>query len=207
MSARQFDAAAHAYAAALQEAPSSRLAIRLAMARNAAGRPVQAEAGVRDWLTQHPDDLDAERLLSELDIDAGRLASAKALLADLLAGRPDDPVLLNNLAWVDQQTQDPQAVILARRAYRLAPSAQTADTLGSIMTARREGDAGVGLLQLATLQAPDQPGMRYHLALAYQTTGQPAQAIKLLTPLVADPVDFAEKPKAVQLLRALSAAP
>ena len=145
----------------MQDAPSTRLAIRLALARNLAGHEAEAEAGLRDWLTRHPEDLDAERLLSDLEIDA----------------------------------------------RQLAPGAQTADTLGSIMTARQEGDAGVSLLQLATLQAPNQPAMRYHLALAYETAGQPAQAIKLLTPLVADPVDFAEKPKARQLLAALSGAP
>ncbi len=207
MSARQFDDAARAYAAPMQGAPSGRLAIRLALARNAAGHAAQAAEGLRDWLTQHPDDFDAKRLLSDLDIDAGRLASAKALLADLVARRPDDPALLNNLAWVDQQAQDPQAVTLARRAYRLAPSAQTADTLGTIMTTRHEGDAGVSLLELATLQAPNQPAMKYHLALAYRTAGQPAQAVRLLTPLLADPADFAEKSKARQLLTALSAMP
>ena len=207
MNAGQFDEAAGAYAAPMRDAPSTRLAIRLALARNAGGHAVEAETGLRDWLTQHPDDLDAKRLLSDLDIDARNLASAKALLADLVARRPDDPVLLNNLAWVDQQTQDPQAIVLARRAYRLAPGAQTADTLGTIMTARREGDAGVSLLQLATLQAPNQPAMKYHLALAYQTAGQPAQAVKLLTPLVAGSADFADKPKARQLLAALSGTP
>ncbi len=207
MSARQYDAAARAYATPMQDAPSTRLAIRLALARNAGGHAAEAEKGLRDWLTQHPEELDAKRLLSDLEIDARHLASAKALLAELVAERPDDPVLLNNLAWVDQQTQDPQAVILARRAYRLAPGAQTADTLGTIMTARREGDAGVSLLQLAILQAPNQPSMRYHLALAYETAGQPAQAVKLLTPLVAGPADFAEKPKARELLAALSGTP
>ena len=207
MSAGQFDEAARAYAAAMQGAPSGRLALRLAVARQAGGHAVQAGEGLQDWLTRHPGDLDAKRLLSELNIDSGHLESAKALLADLVAGQPDDPVLLNNLAWVDQQVGDPQAVIVARRAYRLAPSAQTADTLGTIMTARHEGDAGVSLLQLATLQAPNQPAMRYHLALAYETAGQPAQAVRLLTPLVAEPTDFAEKPQARQLLTVLSATP
>ena len=207
MSARRFDEAARAYAAPMHDAPSTRLAIRLALARDAAGHAGQAEKELHDWLAQHPDDLDAERLLSDLEIDARNLVSAKVLLSDLVARRPDDSVLLNNLAWVDQQTQDPQAIILAQRAYRLAPGAQTADTLGTIMTARHEGDAGVSLLQLATLQAPNQPAMKYHLALAYQTAGQPALAVKLLTPLVADPADFADKPKARQLLAALSATP
>ncbi len=207
MSAGQFDRAAGAYAAPMQDAPSTRLAIRLALARNAGGHAAEAGQGLRDWLARHPDDFDAKRLLSDLDIDARDLASAKALLADLVARQPDDPVLLNNLAWVDQQTRDPQAVILAQRAYRLAPGAQTADTLGTIMTARHEGDAGVGLLQLAIQQAPNQPAMRYHLAVAYRTVGQPAQAVRLLASLVADPADFTEKPQARQLLAALSGTP
>ncbi len=204
MGAKRFDDAARAYATSLKSTPSLRLALRLARAQLAAGHADQAAQGMRDWLAQHPGDLEAEQVLSDLDITARRLPSAKALLTDLLAKRPNDAKVLNNLAWIDQQSRDPQAALLAQRAYQLAPGPQTADTWGYILATGGGGDHGVSLLRLATLQAPGDPAMQYHLAVAYQAAGQPAEAVKVLTPLIAGPAEFTERPQARQLLTTLA---
>ncbi len=207
MAAKQFDDAAAAYAAPLRTDPSPTLATRLAMAQYAGGHADQAAQGLRGWLAKHPGDLDVEVGLSDLDIAARRLDSAKTLLSDVLAKRPTDAKALNNLAWVDQQTKDPQAPVLAQRAYQLAPSAQTADTWGYIMATDGGGDHGVGLLSQATRQAPNDPAIKYHLAVAYQAAGQGDKAIALLTPLLATPGEFPEKAKAQELLGSLSGKP
>ena len=129
------------------------------------------------------------------------------MLTDILAHRPADARALNNLAWVDQQTHDPQAPVLAQRAYQLAPSAQTADTWGYIMATEGGGDHGIGLLSQAVRQAPNDPGIKYHLAVAYQAAGQGDKAAALLTPLVAAPGEFPDKAKAQELLGRLSKKP
>ncbi len=207
VSDKRYDDAAKAYAAALKEAPSTTLAIRLAGAQISGGHPDQATAGLRDWLVQHPSDQDAELLLSDLDIQLNQLAAAKTLLGDLITQRPNDVHVLNNLAWVDQQTNDPKALALAQRAYQLSPSPNTADTLGLIMATSNVGDRGVGLLKAAAEQSPDSPGIQYHLAVAYQAAGDTAAAVKVLTPLVTTVTDFPEKPQARQLLAKLDAKP
>ncbi len=207
MAAKQFDAAAAAYAAPLKSNPSPVLATRLAMAQFAGGHPDSAAQGLRNWLAKHPGDLDVEQPLSDLDIAARRLDSAKTLLTDILAKRPADARALNNLAWVDQQAHDPQATVLAQRAYQLAPSPQTADTWGYILATDGGGDHGVGLLSQAVRQAPSDPGIKYHLAVAYQAAGQGDKAAALLTPLVAAPGEFPDKAKAQELLGSLSKKP
>ncbi len=207
MAAKQFDAAAAAYAAPFKANPSPVLATRLAMAQFAGGHPDQAAQGLRDWLAKHPGDLDVEQPLSDLDIAARRLDPAKTLLTDILAKRPADARALNNLAWVDQQLHDPQASVLAQRAYQLAPSPQTADTWGYIMATDGSGDHGVGLLSQAVRQAPNDPGIKYHLAVAYQAAGQGDKAAALLTPLLAAPAEFPDKAKAQELLGSLSKKP
>ena len=72
MAAKQFDAAAAAYAAPFKADPSTVLATRIAMAQFAGGHPDQAAQGLRDWLAKHPGDLDVEQPLSDLDIAARR---------------------------------------------------------------------------------------------------------------------------------------
>ncbi len=205
--AKQFDDAASAYAEALKAVPNARLALNLAQAQLARGHADQATEGLRNWHAQHPDDLDAAQMLSDLELRAGHLDAAKALLTDLLAKRPSDARVLNNLAWVDQQQKDPQAASLAERAYRLAPGPQTADTLGYILATSGTADYGLALLRVAAEQAPADAAIQYHLAVAYREAGQKEAAVKLLRPLVDAPGEFSEKAQAKQLLTALSAKP
>jgi tetratricopeptide (TPR) repeat protein len=207
LAGRHFDEAIKTFTAALQANPSPQLAVRLALARIADGHPDDAAKGLREWLAQHPTDLEVENVLSDIEIKAGHLDAAKTLLTDLMTKRPNDAKVLNNLAWVDQQTKDSQAVLLAQRAYDLAPGPQTADTWGYIMATDGGGDHGVSLLRLASLQAPNDPAIKYHLAVAYQAAGQSGEAVKILTPLVDAAADFPEKTKAKNLLATLSGKP
>jgi Flp pilus assembly protein TadD len=125
-------------------------------------------------------------------------------LQSVLEEKPHDPVALNNLAWVYQQQHDPRAVDLARQAYVLSPGAQTADTLGWILTTTGKADTGVLLLRQASAQAAADPRVQYHYAVALKDTGDKAAAIKLLTAVVAVKADFSEKSQAQQLLDELN---
>ena len=131
---RPADAVA-AYTEANNAAPSSLLVTRLAGALLRSGRPDDANALLLDWLGKHPDDLDRDRTARRDQHRDGKLDEAARYLELLLKQKPHDPVALNNLAWVyQQQGKDAPAQALARQAYVLAPSPQTADTLGWILT-------------------------------------------------------------------------
>jgi len=204
LAANRAEDAAKAYSDALAAAPSTMLLTRLVGAQMRAGQPDAARAALADWLTKHPKDLVVMEQSAELDITAGRLDEAVKLLQAILTEKPHDPIALNNLAWLYQQQHDPRATDLARQAYVLAPGAQTADTLGWILTASGKADTGVLLLRQASAQAASDPRVQYHYAVALKDTGDKADAIKLLTAVVAVKADFTEKSQAQQLLDELN---
>ncbi len=204
LAANRPDDAAKAFSDALAAAPSTMLVTRLVSAQMRAGRGGAADATLTNWLLKHPDDLVALEQVAELEIGAGRLDAAALHLQSILKEKPHDPVALNNLAWIYQQQHDPRALDLARQAYVLSPGAQTADTLGWILTTSGKADTGVLLLRQASAQAASDPRVQYHFAVALKDTGNKADAIKLLNAVVAVKADFTEKPQAQQLLDELN---
>ena len=169
------------------------------------GGQEQASAVLRGWVAQHSDDADALLMLAGLDINARRLPDAETRLKAVLAKRPNDPVALNNLAWVYQQRKNPEALVLAKRAYLLAPSAESADTLGWLLVTTGDPAAGLPLLQQAVAGKGSDPTIRYHLATALNGAGQKVEAMKLLETLTAEPAPFEDKAAAAKLLGELKA--
>jgi putative PEP-CTERM system TPR-repeat lipoprotein len=205
MQARRFDEAVVAYSAAMKTTPSTLLLMRIAVAQTSAGHGDRVPQLLHDWLAEHPHDVTAAEALAELEIRDKHLSDAKGHLQLVLAERPNDPTALNNLAWIGQVQGDKDARPMAERAYHMAPSPQTADTLGYIMVTGGDVAAGTALLQMATLQAPNDASIKFHLAVALKNAGKTEEAAKLLGPVVAAPADFAEKPQARQLLTDLTA--
>ena len=107
---------------------------------------------------------------------------------------------LNNLAWVYQQVGDARATDMARQAYILSPGAQTADTLGWILTTGGKADTGVTLLRQAATEASNDPRVLYHFGVALKDTGKKDEAVKALTTVVETKGEFKEKGLAQALL-------
>jgi len=203
-SAGRFQDAINAYGDEMRTNPTSDLVLHMAAARGGAGQPEQAAQGLREWLATQPGDADVAEALASLDISAHRFNDAQAHLQIVLNKRPSDAAALNNLAWVYQQQNDPQAEKVAQKAYLLSPTAQVADTLGWIMTTNGSAANALPLLRQAAVQLEDVPTVRYHLAVALKDTGQPDAALALLRPIVQGPVSFDEKQDAARLLDELS---
>ena len=204
LAANRPDDAVKAYAQAAEAAPSTMLVMRLAGVQLRTGQADAAIKTLTDWAQKRPDDLAAVEELAEVQISAGKLDLAVKNLQAILAKKPHDAVALNNLAWVYQQQHDGRALDLARQAYVLAPSAQTADTLGWILTTSGKPKTGVALLRQASAQNANDPRILYHFAVALNDTGNKADAIKLLNAVVAVKGDFTEKTEAQQLLKQLN---
>jgi putative PEP-CTERM system TPR-repeat lipoprotein len=203
MSEKRYADAAAAYQAELKASPSVPLAVAAAVALDSAGRPAEAQQLLQDWVRREPKDINLLRALSSLDLQNRRTAEAERGLLAVLAVQPNDPVALNNLAWIYQTRNDKRARAMAQKAYLLAPGAQSADTLGWIVT--QQGDARTGLLLLtqAARSLATDPVIFYHLAVALNRTGQNDQAVDLLTRLVNAPGEFEDKPAARKLLQEL----
>ena len=203
MAANRPQDAANAYKEALAASASDTLATRLAAAQMRAREPDEAIKTLSDWVAKHKEDFGALEQLAEIHIGLNRLPEAKGYLETILKAKPHDAVALNNLAWVYQQMNDPRAQSLARQAYILAPGAQTADTLGWILTGSGNSEAGVNLLRQASAEAASDPRVLYHFAVALKNTGKKDDAIKVLTEVVANKAQFKEKAEAEQLLESL----
>ncbi len=190
-----------AYAEAANAAPSSFLITRLAGAMLRSGRADDANKVLRDWLDRHPEDMVAAEQVAEINIATGKFEDAARYLEMLLRQKPHDPVALNNLAWVyQQQGNDAKAQSLARQAYVLAPSSQTADTLGWILTTSGNPEGGVTLLRQASGQGAPDPRILYHYAVALKNIGNKEEARKQLETVIENKADFKEKVEAKKLL-------
>ena len=211
--AQRFEESARAYAAASAEAPSSTLAQRQAAAWRAANRPAEAVAALAAWLEREPTDIAALATLAQFDIQAGRLADAERRLASVVAAAPGHIVALNNLAWLLGERGGAEAIgrgrELAERAYFLAPTADTADTLGWILARNGEPGRALPLLRQA-VAAPRatpaaDPGMTYRLAFTLGATGEREEALRVLGPVLAAAAAFPERADAERLLADLRA--
>ena len=204
ISANRPDDAIKAYAKALAARPSALLAMRLAGAQLRVGQKDASIKTLQEWLQQHPTDLAILQQMSEIQISAGYFDAAEKNLQHLLAEKPHDAVALNNLAWIYQEKHDSRALGLARQAYVLSPGAQTADTLGWILTRSGKAQTGLALLRQASAQGHNDPRILYHLAVALNDTGSKADAIKVLNAVVSAKGDFTEKTEAQKLLTQLN---
>jgi len=191
--------AAAAYLDAFREAPSSGLAVGAALALARASRPADATALLAQWTGAHPDDVPALQVLASLAIAAHRLDDAGGWLAKILYVQPDNPVALNNAAWVKLSEGDLAAAhALAQRAYIIAPGPETQDTLG--WTVARQGDTATALplLQQAAAHDPDQTVL-YHEAFALNAAGRADTARAALDRALGDPRDFDDRAAALRL--------
>jgi putative PEP-CTERM system TPR-repeat lipoprotein len=190
-----------AYTEANAASPSSLLVTRLASALLRSGKGDDASKLLLDWLVKHGDDMVATEQLAEINIATNKYDDAVKYLELLLKQKPHDPVALNNLAWVyQQQGNDAKAQVLARQAYVLSPSPQTADTLGWILTTGGNPQSGVALLRQASGDGASDPRILYHYAVALKDTGNKDEAKKQLETVVAAKSEFKEKVEAQKLL-------
>ena len=201
---RPADAVA-AYTEANSATPSSLLVTRLAGALVRAGRGKDASDLLLNWLGKHADDLTATEQIAEFSIASGKWDDASKYLQLILKQKPHDAVALNNLAWVyQQQGKDAAAQSLARQAYVLSPSAQTADTLGWILTTAGDPKSGAILLRQASDDPAADPRILYHYAVALNDNGDKPGAKKALETVVANQNQFKEKEMAQKLLDEIS---
>ncbi len=189
------------YTEANTASPSSLLVTRLAGAMLRSGRADDANALLLGWLGKHADDLVATEQVAEINIATGKWDDAAKYLELLLKQKPHDAVALNNLAWVyQQQGKDVPAQALARQAYVLSPSPQTADTLGWILTTAGNAKSGVALLRQANGEGVSDPRIQYHYAVALKDTGDNAEAKKQLGAVLENKAEFKEKAEAQKLM-------
>ncbi len=176
--------------------PDSRIATLLSQIAIQSGNTKKAKAVLEGWIAKHPDDEDVRSRYAAWLMASGDSGAGTAYEA-VLKLRPNDPVVLNNLASLLQKSDAARALALASTAAKIAPqSADIADTLGWIRYARGDQPGAFAALQHAHDLDSANPAISYHYAVVLRGS-KPAEAKTLLqTALTKNPkFDGAEEAK------------
>ncbi len=171
---KQLVPATKLYQKAYDLQPGAPMLIPLYSALVQAGQPDQARQRMQQWLTSHDDDHTtrlyyANSLLAEKDFVA-----SIAQFAHLHRQMPGQALVLNNLAWLYQQVQDPRALATAEQAYALAPDNPVVlDTLGALLSGQGQHGRAIGVLKRAAVLGPNNADIRRHLEAAQAGAGAP----------------------------------
>lgn len=114
---------------------------------------------------------------------AGRRTDAKQVYEATLKLQPDNPVVLNNLAFLLADTGGnlDEALTKANRAKQLMPQLfEISDTVGYIYLKKGLPDPAIDIFKDLVHKQPNQAIFRFHLGLAYSQKGDKTRAIEQL---------------------------
>ena len=175
---------------------------RYALILASMGKNSEAEAILQRWLQANPGDTGMRMALANVGVASGEMNKAKAQYEAMMPS--DDPVLLNNLAWIYMEEGDDRAEDVARRAHAVLPNnADIADTLGWILVQKGSEQEGLQLLRTSARSKPQDPAIQYHLAVAFERTGNQNSAREALEKALSTSADFPGRGDAQNLLNSL----
>ena len=175
---------------------------RYALMLASMGQNAEAEEVLNGWLSDNPGDTGMRMALANVGVTSGEMNKAKAQYEAMMPS--DDPVLLNNLAWIYMEEGDERAEDVARRAHSVLPNnADIADTLGWILVQKGSEQEGLQLLRTSARNKPQDPAIQYHLAVAFARTGNQQGAREALERALSVSADFPGRADAETLLQTL----
>jgi Flp pilus assembly protein TadD len=175
----------------LRTKPDARLVLRTAQLATQTGNPKKGLAMLANWVSKNPDDFRTRLEYAALLMQTGELSGARKEYEALLKQQPDDPAILNNLAWLVQKDDPNRALSMVAQAAKVAPrSAQIADTLGWLKYQLKDHQGALSALQRAHEMDAKSAPISYHLALALDANGKRAEAKSLLQETLAKDAKF-----------------
>jgi putative PEP-CTERM system TPR-repeat lipoprotein len=185
----------------LATTPSASTAVQLGRVIAASGNKNKAIGQYAAWIAKNPNDTAVRQEYATLLLGAGKTADARREYETVLKQLPDDPVSLNNLAWIIQKDQPARALELAAKSVRILPrSAEMIDTLGWMKIQGSDQAGGLALLQQAYDLAKNNPQIGYHLAIALDKTGKRQEAKTLLQSVLTNSPNFDGAAEAKQMV-------
>lgn len=204
MAQKRFAEAATAYQESLNRQRDPLVAVKLHQAYLATGNASAATSFAEKWGRENPSDSIVPFHLANESMQKRDFKDAATRFKKLLERQPNDPSLLNNLAWVLSESKDPSALSYAKRAYEVAPtSAEVQDTYGWLLVAAGDAAKAVPILEAATATRSDVAEIRMHYAKALLAVKDSAGARRELTRLSQDTASPAIAEEAKTLLRNL----
>lgn len=138
---------------------------------------------------------------------AGRGEEAEPIFRRVLRSQPNDPLLLNNLAYLYADTLNrnlDEALVMAQRATKAMPESGTFwDTLGWVHYRSRRYDEAFTAMREAVRLEPGVPELRYHMGAVQEARGDRAAAIREYREALRLKPDLAVASRALQRLERL----
>ena len=194
-------AAVDAYTRAFEIAPDTNRVLKLERAERALGKDNKR---LEKWIAERPDDARARIAQASILQEAGASDEATVAYERMLVAGKQDPVVLNNLAWLYFERKDKRALDMARQAYELAPrQAAIVDTYAWILFHQGQREQGLEILKKAAELAPGDADIAFHVTSALADSGQRSQALTQLRALLAEHKQFNLRKDAEALLALL----
>jgi putative PEP-CTERM system TPR-repeat lipoprotein len=180
------------------------IAARLYEAHAKAGDAPAGLAVLKQWVDGNPADMQAKTFLANAYLETAHYKEAIVLYEAMQPANEKNVLLLNNLAWLYQQTGDKRDVETARKAYDLQPGSPViADTYGWILASSGKSADALPILQKAAAMAPGNTDIRYHFASALVDNKKPDEARRELEAILGMDANPASTKKVRDLLQTL----
>lgn len=189
----KYPAAIHLLRGLYQQTPDPRYFAMLITAYRAAGDLKALQQLLADYLQQNPSDLAARLELADLMTQQGDLAQAQQLYQQA-PDLEEQPILLNNLAFLLLPQQPESALKFASQAYQLLPQhPQIIDTYGWALTSAGKPEQALGVLRDAEIRSPDNQMIQLHLVETLRLLNRVAEAKTLMQKIQSKTLQPAEQ--------------
>ncbi len=202
---QKWDAAVVLYRSALKEAGNATdVALKLHTALQASSKNAEADKFADKWSKDHPKDVGFHIYLGDVAIGRKDYSGAEKLYAAANKMQPDNPIVMNNLAWVLGQQNKPGALELAEAAVKLAPQQPALmDTLAGLLSAKNDHAKALEWQKKAIGLQPDNPLFKLNLAKIQIKGGEKDLARKELEALAKLGNKFSGQTEVAGLLKTL----
>lgn len=204
MAKKETKAALKAYQAVPVNAKDSEVVLKISRAHRVLGDTTASYGVLREWLEQYPDELTVHFALALQYMADGKKDSAISHYEQVLERQPENPAVLNDLAWLYYERGDKNALELAEKAYRIDPdNPAIQDTYGWILVQTGKVESGLIALEQAISNLPNSLDIRYHFAAALARAGDKARAREELNLALQSDKPFSERASAEALQKEL----
>lgn len=144
-------------------------------------RGPEGEREIAAWNARHATSIAGMMAAADVRLARQEPKDAERWYRSALRLQPDNPIVLNNLAWVLGQSGDASSVDIARKALEKAPGNPVIlDTLGALLADFGKPSEGIAMLNDALKTVPNSPVLHISLAKAQVKAGNGEEARKAL---------------------------
>mgnify|MGYP001544567923 FL=1 len=147
----------------------------------------------------------ARQALASSYIKLNRPRDAIAQHEQSLKVSENNPIVLNDLAWLLRETDPERALQLAKKASSIAPnSVSIMDTVAAILLIQGDTEAAQTIIGKALEISPDSATVLFRKATLLEATGKTDEAIMVLNSLLQKNPQFPERAEAERMLKRLN---